>query len=173
MSRSLGVCRVYRRIREERKRDAKGDPDAMPDIVQLKTREWFISPEEWPVIKRVADQLFPEGTTNWDEFWYQDDWDEWYDAWRELLEKEGHPSATSSPATDVTDVGGFDEELPQYEDSVDGQRLWLIRACKYLETRPDYKSPMPFFLTKGMDIANPPTPAEVHPPLLLDVLQRG
>ena len=104
-SRSLGVCRVYRRIREERKRDAEGHPDSqyvMPHIEQFKMGgDWHISTKEWHIIKRMADKLFPEGAINWEEFWYRDDYDEWYDEWRHLLEEEGQSSATSSRTTGV------------------------------------------------------------------------
>ena len=62
----------------------------MPKIEQLSPGGlWNITPKEWPVLKRVADQLFPEGDMDWEEFWSTDDYDLWYSDGRYLLEKEG------------------------------------------------------------------------------------
>ena len=41
--------------------------------------------------------------------------------------------------------------------------MWLMKACKYLETRSDYQTLMPVNFTKNFDEpVQPPTPAEVH-----------
>ena len=58
-------------------------------------------------------------------------------------------------------AGGLDPELPQYEESINGQRLWLMKATKYLETRADYYESMPHDWRAGTEEPEPQTEAKV------------
>eukprot|EP00210_Caulerpa_lentillifera_P007440 g7110.t1 len=87
-----------------------------------------ISPKEWSVLQRVCDKLFPKGVTNWEEFWMNDDFEDWFESWKQYMQEEG----------------GFDPSLPHYDESIDGQRDWLKRATSYLRTRSDYVTMLPY-----------------------------
>lgn len=91
---TVRICKVYKFSRHKLDKtwdqETQKDDDEMPDIEQLSPGgAWNISPKEWTVIKRVADQLFPEGQMDWEQFWSRDDYIFWYPGWRFFLEKEG------------------------------------------------------------------------------------